>query len=370
MNGHRLHHAHTPMEPPRATQSALTAIKHMNLLFPSMAILRYFTLFLPLIFFILFSASPSHAAGFKEMAMQEIKIGVWYPSNEKTTPQRLGPFQIQVAKNAPIKPGKFAIVLFSHGNSGQFRNHHLTAATLADAGFIVIAPHHQADYLIDQPNKTTSVLDRRYVDLFQALHTVRNSPQFAPHLAPAPIHGVGYSLGGASVLLAAGATFDQNKTDLLCQKNSHIDPEFCSPPPGFLQRMGQLFISHPPLRPTPKRFKLPPIITGHIVLIAPVTLGFEKTGLAAQSMTVIGIDGDTIAKPAFQVWPLPQEFSAIVPLKIIRIAGHHFAFISPFLKSITDQEDIPIAKDPPGFNRLKFIDTVNLFIVDALKKQL
>ena len=42
---------------------------------------------------------------------------------------------------------------------------------------------------------------------------------------------------------------------------------------------------------------------------------------------------------------------------------HHFAFIAPFPKWLTDSENIPVAKDPEGFDRQAFIDNVNHDIV-------
>jgi hypothetical protein len=42
---------------------------------------------------------------------------------------------------------------------------------------------------------------------------------------------------------------------------------------------------------------------------------------------------------------------------------HHFAFIAPFPKWLTDSENIPVAKDPEGFDRQAFIDNVNQDIV-------
>lgn len=37
----------------------------------------------------------------------------------------------------------------------------------------------------------------------------------------------------------------------------------------------------------------------------------------------------------------------------------YLAFIAPFAKRVTDIEDIPVAKDPPGFDRVKFISDLN-----------
>ena len=80
------------------------------------------------------------AAGFRKMSVEGVEIGVWYPSDVSTIKQRLGPFDVDIANDAAILDGKHEIILFSHGNSGFYRNHYLTAQTLADAGFIVVPP--------------------------------------------------------------------------------------------------------------------------------------------------------------------------------------------------------------------------------------
>ena len=74
-----------------------------------------------------FVGSVVYAAGFREFDVKEFKIGVWYPSNQATKKQRLGPFDVNFARDAPINQGMHPIILSSHGNGGYYRNHHLTA---------------------------------------------------------------------------------------------------------------------------------------------------------------------------------------------------------------------------------------------------
>ena len=41
-----------------------------------------------------------------------------------------------------------------------------------------------------------------------------------------------------------------------------------------------------------------------------------------------------------------------------------FAFIAPFAKRVTDNEDIPVARDPLGFDRTKFISDLNEELIE------
>jgi predicted dienelactone hydrolase len=311
--------------------------------------------------------SLSQAAGFRDITTKGVQFGVWYPTDTVSVQQRLGPFKTSMSKDAPVLAGKHPIVLFSHGNGGRFRNHYLTAQALADAGYIVIAPQHQADYLVGS-RKTAAALNHRYLELKLSLNALRSILDFSTHIAPGPVHGVGYSLGGATIMLAAGAGFDSKEAAQHCEKNGVEDAVFCESP-GFIFRMIQSFRSDVNLRSIPDSFRNEPIVNGKAVVIAPVYQGFTfKSGLSLTELTVIAITGETIAQPRFHAERLEQIAGVNVPSQLKTIVGHHYAFISPFPKWLTDQEDIPVAKDPAGFDRLMFLAAVNEMILGTLGK--
>ena len=95
---------------------------------------------------------PSHAAaqniGFREITQSGVDIAVWYPTNAPHNQSRLGPFDVDYARDAKPIAGQFPLVLLSHGHSGRPRNHHLTAAALVRAGYVVAASQHRFDHLI------------------------------------------------------------------------------------------------------------------------------------------------------------------------------------------------------------------------------
>ncbi len=85
-----------------------------------------------------------------------------------------------------------------------------------------------------------------------------------------------------------------------------------------------------------------------------------------RELTVIAIDGDRMAKPQFHAQALFNGAKSKVPTQYASFAGHHFAFIASFAKRVTDNEDIPIAKDPKGFDRAAFLTQVNGKIVEVM----
>lgn len=306
------------------------------------------------------------AAGYRKISDKNVEFGVWYPTNAAGELQRLGPFETVMAKDAPVRAGRHPIILFSHGNSGRFRNHYLTAQALADAGYIVIAPQHQADHLVGS-RKTAEALDHRYLELELSLHAVRNSPDFNPYIAPGPINGVGYSLGGFTIMLAAGGSFASETATQHCKEFAREDAAFCESP-GFIFRTVQGLRANTNLRATTDPFRHAPIITGKAVVIAPVYQGLTLDDqLALSKLTVIAITGDMIAQPRFHAEPLAKAALAQNSSSQLKtIKGHHYAFIAPFPKWLTDQEDIPVAKDPAGFDRPAFLSMVNGIILEAL----
>ena len=94
----------------------------------------------------------------------------------------------------------------------------------------------------------------------------------------------------------------------------------------------------------------------------------EAAGLAASRALVIAIGGDVIARPRFHASAIA---SALPPDRLagfVTVPGHHFAFIAPFAKRVTDNEHIPVAIDPEGFDRDAFIRRVNGLIVEFFRE--
>lgn len=307
------------------------------------------------------------AAGFREMAASNVAFGVWYPSDAPTTAQRLGPFDVEFARDAPARAGKHPVILFSHGNGGFYRNHHLTFQALADAGFVVVAPQHQADYLVGG-SKTAAALNHRYQDLARALTAVLQAPEFSEVVDPKHVHGLGYSLGGATTMLAAGAGFASKRLAQHCRANEDVDPHFCEDS-GMINRFIHFirsFRHDVELPDTQDPFRNPPLLTGQAVVVAPVFQGIDPSpSISLTKLTVIAIQGDEIALPKFHAQPLFEAVSAGagVVADYREISGHHFAFIAPFPKWLADEEDIPVAKDPEGFDRSFFLADINAQIV-------
>ena len=314
---------------------------------------------------LLCGAVAAQAAGFRMLEVNGLTVGVWYPSDTAETPGRLGPFDVELAFDAPLKPGNYQPVLMSHGNSGRMRNHHLTAAALADAGFIAIAPKHTPDHLVGT-SKTFAALNWRMTELAHALEAVLQIKAFRDAVDLSRIHGLGYSLGTVTVMAAAGAGINGPAADQHCAQNADLN--FCAEP-SFIQRHRLKWlrgVSAPELARDIPAIHFPlSFINGNIALIAPIGQGLDIQAnlFRANRVFIVGFADDVITVPEFHFKRLAEIIPADRLYRAALRAGHHAAFIAPFATRVTDIEDIPAAADPPGFDRKKFISELNKELV-------
>ena len=312
-------------------------------------------------------AVSAKAAGFRTLEVNELVVGVWYPSDSSETAGRLGPYDVEFAFDAPLKEGKYQPILMSHGSYGRMRNHHLTAKALADSGFIVIAPTHTPDHLVGSSNKTFKALNWRMQELSHALEAVLQLSGFRNNIDLTWVHGLGYSLGAATVMAAAGAGIDGPSADKHCADNE--DPNFCDTL-SFIQRWKLKWIRDvnvPDLvRDIPEIHFPLAFINGNIAVIAPIGQGLiiQENIFRANLVFVVGFEDDTITVPEFHF----ERLARIIPgnrlYGAVMRAGNHSAFIAPFTNRVTDDEDIPADGDPLGFDRTKFISDLNEELIE------
>ena len=309
----------------------------------------------------------AQAAGYRVLEHHDLRVHVWYPSDEPIKPGRLGPFDVMQADNAPVRDGFHQIVVMSHGYGGMARNHHLTAQALADHGFVVIAPDHGAEHLIDT-RKREKALAWRMKEIGNAIRIVEHSPGFVGLIDSGQVHGVGYSLGSVTIMSAAGASVDLERVDQHCDEVD--DPAFCEGA-GLIDRWMMRFmrdVKVPDLSDeTGNDDAVSPIINGRIAVIAPIAQGLivNPSAFTADRVFVLGMAKDQINRPDFHAEPykllIPDGKLAHFDLNE---HGNHSAFIAPFAKRVTDVEDIEAAIDPPGFNRRVFLDDLNAILAD------
>ena len=158
-----------------------------------------------------------------------LRVTIWYPaapgSIEK--PILIGPegkplFDIgMAAPDAPPAPnprsGKRPVILLSHGFGGTARIMGWFGVAMARAGYVVIAVDHPGNNGLDPMTVPGAVLGwERPGDLRRALEFALADSQIGSHIDSTRIGIAGFSLGGFTALVGAGARADLPRLRRFC----------------------------------------------------------------------------------------------------------------------------------------------------------
>ncbi|WP_298835518.1 alpha/beta fold hydrolase [uncultured Roseobacter sp.] len=146
---------------------------------------------------------------------------VWYPTREDGTPQQLrgsAVWNVESALHgARIAPGVFPVMLISHGMYGNSLNQAWLAQALAREGVISVMPNHPGTTSFDRDPDAARQLWLRATDLSVSLDAASRDPRFGDHMDLTRVAAAGHSLGGYTMLSAAGARHDAAGFAAKCQ---------------------------------------------------------------------------------------------------------------------------------------------------------
>jgi predicted dienelactone hydrolase len=170
-----------------------------------------------------------------------LRVTVWYPAaaDAVEAPLDIGP------RGKPFfTPGSAApdaafedarprpVILLSHGFGGTARIMAWFGTALARHGYIVVAVDHPGNNGRDQMTIAGAVLSwERPGDLAVALDKVKSDPQVGPHLDLDRLGAAGFSAGGFTALVEAGARVDFERFLRFC--DAHPDDGVCAPQKEF-----------------------------------------------------------------------------------------------------------------------------------------
>jgi predicted dienelactone hydrolase len=190
------------------------------------------------------AARGNHRVGVKTLELtdesraRKLTLEVWYPATladaqaEQTIYKAtIGSTKFDLpgraARDANLEPGKFPLVILSHGQPGsRFMMSYLTEH-LASCGFVVAAIDHTGSTYDDltQESYVSSIVDRP-LDILFSIDAV------AASIANADSSNValmGYSYGGYSSLNAAGMGLDKENLEAYAQGAGNDGPSFILP---------------------------------------------------------------------------------------------------------------------------------------------
>jgi predicted dienelactone hydrolase len=277
---------------------------------------------------------------FDEKMSMKFPALVLYPSHSPEQPEKLGPYTLNVAMNAPPAPGSFPLVVVSHGSGGSHLSHRTLAAHLARNGFVVAMPEHPGNNrnnndLVD----TVANLANRPRHIRIVIDWAFSSETFGSSLIPDTVAVVGQSMGGYTALAIAGGiptSFPRESPDRQ-PRRIDVNPD---------SRVKALVL----LAPATPWFMAPGALRGVRVPILLWTA--EKDSYTPEFHAEIVKAGV----------PDPR----LIEHRVAANAGH-FSFLSPFPDAMTNPA-FPPSQDPEGFDRERFHQEMNAGIPRFLNR--
>jgi predicted dienelactone hydrolase len=303
-------------------------------------------------------AAHAGAVGFREITVPDgadrpLRVGLWYPTDARPSPQRVGTFSQVVASGAPVAGHGLPLVVMSHGTGGWYGSHYDTALALAEAGFVVAAVSHTGDTYDDQ-SRAAEIWDRprqvhRLIDFL-----LTDWPAHG-QLDAARIGVFGFSAGGFTALVAAGGTPDFSR--IPAHATAH--PDFYD---SRLYLASQKDTKAAAARPA-LTFVHDPRIKALVVAAPALGYTFAPDGLKGVTAAVQLwqaeddhiLPGDEYAPAVRAALPTPPEFH-LVP------SADHYDFLAPCTPQLA-QLAPQICQSRPGFDRAAFHATFNAEVV-------
>lgn len=151
--------------------------------------------------------------------------GLWYPAASAGVTTLLfdSPvFQgVPVQPEAAIQPGRWPLVLLSHGVGGHWRSLAWLGAGLAQQGAIVVGVNHPGSTFGDYDIRRSLDHGSRVNDLNVTLDTLLADTALAGHIDHDRIYAAGFSLGGWTALSIGGLRGDLQAYARYCAKSGH-----------------------------------------------------------------------------------------------------------------------------------------------------
>ncbi|RRV10789.1 dienelactone hydrolase [Pseudomonas sp. v388] len=289
-------------------------------------------------------ADDDWSAGFRALSVvdpldaQPMRAIAFYPSTDAERVSTVQGYRVQASRHAAVAMGRFPLLMLSHGNTGNPLALHDLATSLARRGFVVVAVVHPGDNDRDHSRLgSLSNLYGRPLQISAAITTALADPTLAPYLDARQIGVIGYSAGGETALILAGAEPDLDRLRRYCLERPH-DRDAC-------RTQGELVADRDDLHA-----QADPRVRA-LMLMAPLSLMFGRHALGSVHVPVLMFAGDDDqllavdrnAEALARKLPQPPDY------RLLAGAGH-FVFMAPC--SAQQQGESPsLCTDREGVDR-------------------
>ncbi len=325
---------------------------------------------------------PEHNVGIRQFTVPyyglPIDAAIWYPTERESRSIDAVSVLIEAAPDAPIKPGKYPLLVLSHGTGGMKLNHYPFAQAFAKAGYVVVSLTHPGDNFRDR----SMIADPRYFyerprQISRVIDFVLANPDWAVMVDQNRIAALGHSAGGYAVAAMIGAIPNLDRLESHCRKTTD-DPacDYADPALGILEQAG-------PALKLPEQFKpsgdLRDARIKAAILLAPLGAVVEPGSLARTQIPVrlIGAEHDEILARRYHFDYLAAELQgpqadSRTRVSIARNAGH-FSFLAPFKPAFIEATRSTLGAvvvPRPGVNRASLQQSILLELRPWLREAL
>ncbi len=263
------------------------------------------------------------SAGFHELTFLDpldsrpMHAYAFYPSTDEEKVTRVQGYPVEATQDATIAMGRFPLLMLSHGNTGTPLAQHDLATSLARKGFVVVAVFHPGDNYLDHSRLgSLSNLYGRPLQISEAISAALIDPMLSPYISARRVGVIGYSAGGETALILAGAQPDLDRLRQYCIERPQ-DRDAC-------KTQGQLVADRDDLHPRADSR------VGALMLMAPLSLMFGRHTLSDVHVPVLlySGDGDELLAIDKNVEALARKLPEVSDFKLLAGAGH-FVFMAP-----------------------------------------
>jgi predicted dienelactone hydrolase len=305
------------------------------------------------------------AVGFDELRIPNgneppLIAGVWYPTKAEPHEQLLEGLTQRVALHGSVSGQNLPMVVLSHGGGGSYLGHYDTALALARAGFIVAAVSHAGDTFDDQSK--VLMLWRRPAQLSQLIDYMLGEWRGRAAIDPRRVGAFGFSNGGFTVLVEAGAVPDLSKIDGYCASNPGHD--LCT----ALTSAGVRSVA--PIAPPADVWKPDHRIRAVAAAAPAFGFTFDRAGLASVRIPVLlwrAANDRHQPSPWYEDW-IRARLPRAPDYEVEPLAGH-YAFLPPCSEPLKKAKP-DICADAAGFDRADFHRRLNAELIRFFRSSL
>ncbi|MEM9222151.1 MAG: hypothetical protein AAGB11_07100 [Pseudomonadota bacterium] len=291
-----------------------------------------------------------------------MNVGLWYPTADRMPPEPNTPFRQSLALGGSIDGENLPLIVISHGDGGWMGSHAGTALALARGGYAVAALEHLGNNSEDESRTPSEWVESRPADVVALLDFLLEDWEGAETLDPERIGMFGFSAGGYTGLVAAGAEPDFRAGVSFCDDN---DAE-------FVCRIGM--VDGIADRKTPPDYAHDPRIKALSIAAPGFGFAFPDQSLAAVKFPVEIWSGalDDRVPHATNGALLAEALPNVKRVHVADGAGH-FAFLAPCnprLEAANPRIWQMVCVDAAGFDRAAFHEELNRAILGFFDENL